>query len=69
MMHGSDFVIEDYDLAVVAPAKVMAMMIIDLLADGAAQAKKMLAQYKPPMTKQEYLDQVDAFFDQEMYQG
>ncbi len=69
MMHGSDFVIEDYDLAVITPAKVMAMMIIDLLADGAAVAKEMLADYKPPMAKQEYLDQVDAFFRQETYQG
>ena len=69
MMHGSDFVIEDYELAVVAPAKVMAMMIVDLLTDGAAAAREMMAEYRPPMTKQEYLSQVEGFLKEEEYQG
>lgn len=69
MLHGSDFVIEDYHLVVVTPAKVMAMMIIDLLADGAAMAKAMLAEYKPPMTKQEYLAQMDGLLKEETYEG
>jgi amidohydrolase len=69
MMHGSDFVIEDYQLAVVTPAKVMAMMIIDLLADDAKAAKELLAEYKPPMTKQEYLASMEDLLKQEEYQG
>jgi len=68
-MHGSDFVIEDYQLAVITPAKVMTMMIIDLLADGAVAAKEMLAEYKPPMTKQEYLASMENLLKQEEYQG
>ena len=69
MMHGSDFVIENYQLAVVTPAKVMAMMIIDLLADDAKTAKDILAEYKPPMTKQEYLASMEDLLKQEEYQG
>ena len=68
-LHGSDFVIEDYELAVVTPAKVMAMMIIDLLADGAAAAKEMLAAYKPPMTKDEYLESMENLLKVEEYEG
>jgi hypothetical protein len=68
-MHGSDFVIEDYQLAVITPAKVMTMMIIDLLANGAVAAKQMLAEYKPPMTKQEYLASMENLLKQEEYQG
>ncbi|MFC1950859.1 amidohydrolase [Chloroflexota bacterium] len=69
MMHGSDFLIEDYHLAVVTPAKVMAMMVIDLLADAAAAAKEKLGTYKPPMTKQQYLTQMEGLLKQETYEG
>jgi amidohydrolase len=69
MSHGSDFVIEDYNLAVVAPSKIMAMMVIDLLADGAAVAKEMIAEYKSPMTKQQYLASLEGLLKQEEYQG
>ncbi len=37
------------------PAKAMAMTTIDLLADGATLARQVLAQDKPPMTRDEYL--------------
>jgi hypothetical protein len=33
----------------------MAMTIVDLLADGASGARGILANYTPPMTKDEYL--------------
>jgi amidohydrolase len=69
MSHGSDFVIEDHELAVIVPAKIMAMMLIDLLADGAKGAKKMLAAYKPPMTKQEYLTSMEGLLKVEEYEG
>ena len=42
-------------LAYVLPAKLMAMTVIDLLADGASAARELLADYTPPMTKDEYL--------------
>ena len=53
--HGNDYVIVDYETAVVLPAKVMAMTVIDLLAEGAAKAKEVKATDRPPMTKDQYL--------------
>lgn len=53
--HGANYHIADPDVAYVAPAKVAAMTLIDLLADGAARAFKILQDFKPAMTKEEYL--------------
>jgi amidohydrolase len=53
--HGADYRIEDYTRAVANPAKVMAMTVIDLLADGAQQARRVQAEFKPRMTRSEYL--------------
>ncbi|MBI4608444.1 MAG: amidohydrolase [Candidatus Rokubacteria bacterium] len=53
--HAADFEIVDPVLAYVAPAKALAMMAVDLLVDGAAQAREILAGWKPRMTKEEYL--------------
>ncbi|MBT7289714.1 MAG: hypothetical protein HN837_04380, partial [Chloroflexi bacterium] len=58
---------EDYTLAVINPAKIMAMMIIDLLADGASCAKDVLAKNKPPMTKAQYLESMEALLKVEEY--
>lgn len=54
-LHTRDFELTDPELACIIPAKAMAMTVIDLLYDHAAQAKKILAQFKPVMTKEEYL--------------
>ena len=67
--HGSDYLIQDYQLAVINPAKVMAMAVIDLLADGAARGKEVLAKSKPRMTKQEYLASMESLLKEEEYEG
>lgn len=54
-LHTRDFNLVDADLACIVPAKAMAMTIIDLLFDGAKEAKDILANFKPVMTKEEYL--------------
>lgn len=54
--HSNQYVIEDYDKAVINPAKIMAMVLIDLLADGASQAKGILNRTKSPMTRNQYVD-------------
>jgi len=54
--HGADYVISDPEMAYIAPAKAAAMTLIDLLADGAAQGKQILAGFKPEMTKDAYLE-------------
>ena len=37
------------------PAKVMAMVVIDLLSDGGAKAKGVVETYRPQMKKSAYL--------------
>lgn len=53
--HGADYQVCDPDVAYIAPAKLAAMTIIDLLAEGAAQAQRVISGYRAPMTKEEYL--------------
>lgn len=67
--HGNDYIIEDYDFAVLNPAKIMAMTTIDLLADGAVKAKEVLQKHKAIMTKQEYLDLMESLRTEEEFSG
>jgi metal-dependent amidase/aminoacylase/carboxypeptidase family protein len=53
--HGANYVVQDYQLAVITAAKAMAATVVDLLADGAVRANKIIANHRPEMTRQEYL--------------
>ena len=53
--HGADYVVQDYNLAVITSAKAMAATVVDLLAEGAAQGGKIVAEHQPQMTRSEYL--------------
>jgi amidohydrolase len=53
--HGADYLVEDYDLGVITAARAMAGTVVDLLADGASAANRVLRGYEPPMAKSEYL--------------
>jgi amidohydrolase len=53
--HGADYAITDPRLAYLEPAKQLAMMAVDMLANGAAGARQVLAEGKPRMTREEYL--------------
>ena len=53
--HSSEYVITDYESAVIMPAKIMAMVVIDLLADGAKRAQEVKANHRPLMSKQAYV--------------
>jgi amidohydrolase len=53
--HGADYRIDDYTRAVANPAKAMAMTVVDLLANDARQARRVVAEFKPRMTRAEYL--------------
>ncbi|MAG37246.1 MAG: amidohydrolase [Dehalococcoidia bacterium] len=54
--HGNDYHIKDYETAVLLPAKVMAMAVIDLLAEDAQGARALLGEHKPRMSRKEYLE-------------
>jgi len=53
--HTRTFKVVDLDMVSVIPAKILAMTVIDLLWDGAAEAKRIKAEFKPVFTKDEYL--------------
>lgn len=54
-MHASDYAIADPELAYVVSAKLMAMSLVDLLADGAAGVAECQADFTPVYTKENYL--------------
>jgi amidohydrolase len=53
--HTRNYVLTDPELAFVTPAKAMAMTVVDLLADGAAEAVRIREQCPPKMTKEQWL--------------
>lgn len=67
--HPHDYQVVDYEAAVILPAKAMAMLVVDLLADGAVKGKEVLSRSKPQMTKQEYLALQAAMITEEEYEG
>jgi metal-dependent amidase/aminoacylase/carboxypeptidase family protein len=65
--HGVDYVVEDYDLAVLTSAKAMAMTVIDLLANGAQHAKTVKERYQAPLTKSAYLSLMRSMHEEATY--
>lgn len=53
-LHSVDYAVTDPETAHIKPAKLMAILAYRLLKDGAAEAKKTIAEYHPIMTKEEY---------------
>ncbi|NLY53908.1 MAG: amidohydrolase [Firmicutes bacterium] len=53
--HASDYAIADPELAYIVPTKLMAMSLVDLLADGAAGVAGCQADFEPVYTKESYL--------------
>ncbi|MBC2857156.1 amidohydrolase [Cetobacterium sp. 2A] len=54
-LHTREYQITDEELAYIVPAKAMALTVVDLLANEATKAKKILDNFKPTMTKEDYL--------------
>ena len=52
--HAADFAIADFQAAYVTPAKALARTIVDLLAEEAA-ARRILATFRPRLTREQYL--------------
>lgn len=65
--HGCDYVVQDYELAVLTAAKAMAMTVIDLLADGAKHARAIKANYQATLTKAQYLSLMRSMFEEASY--
>jgi amidohydrolase len=61
-LHSGDFRVVDFEAAVVLPAKVMAMAVIDLLAGGAEGGKDVMRRTPPLMSREEYIRNLDRYF-------
>lgn len=54
--HTRTYEVVDLDMVSVIPAKILAMTAIDLLWGDASEAKRIKAEFKPPYTKETYLE-------------
>ena len=54
-LHSKDYRIIDLEDAFITPVKMLACTVIDLLADGASEAARVKKNFKPEMTKDEYI--------------
>ena len=62
LLHTGDFHVVDFNAVVLLPAKAFAMMLVDLLADDAQEAKGILADFTPILTKEEYIAKMESYF-------
>ena len=66
-LHSSTFKVESFDDAVLAPARIVSRMVVDLLSNGAVRAAEISPASRPTLTKEMYLaylqnaDRVDHF--------
>jgi amidohydrolase len=67
--HAADYEIVDKRLAYVAPAKALARMVVDMLGDGGAGAREVLARAKPRLTREAYLALQRGMARREVYEG
>jgi amidohydrolase len=54
--HSNNYLVTDYEAAVVNPAKIMAMVIVDLLADGGEKGNEVIRGHRPAMNRLDYLN-------------
>jgi metal-dependent amidase/aminoacylase/carboxypeptidase family protein len=65
--HAADFGIADPRAAYVTPAAAMAWTIVDLLADGATEARRVLDEFQPKLDRQGYLRSMRSLARTERY--
>jgi amidohydrolase len=67
--HGADFHITEPEHAYLTPAKLLAMTVIDLLWDDAAPARRIIGDFRPAMSKDEYLAFARGLFKTERWRA
>ena len=67
--HSKDYMISDYERAVINPAKIMAMAVVDLLAEDGLKGKEVIQRSNPTMTKDEYVAFQRERAREELYDG
>lgn len=68
-LHTRDFETIDENIAYIMPAKAMALTVVDLLYSNADKAKKILDDFTPKMTKEEYLNFLESVDTVELFEG
>lgn len=67
-LHTKDFKVEDYEAALILPAKLMAMTVIDLLYDKGQEAKRVIDSYNPTFkSKDEYIEFLEGCFERKVH--
>jgi metal-dependent amidase/aminoacylase/carboxypeptidase family protein len=69
VMHGADFRVTDEEVAVMHPARALAMTVVDLLSNDAAGARKVLSTHRPRFSKEQYLAFVRGLARTETFDG
>ncbi|MBQ6408127.1 MAG: amidohydrolase, partial [Butyrivibrio sp.] len=64
--HGADFEVVDEELAYIQTAKVFALSAYRFLRDNAGVAKKIVKEFEPKLTKEEYIKLLDSFIKTEI---
>ncbi len=67
--HAADYEIVDPHLAYVMPARAMAVMVVDLLSDGARGAREVVANARPAMSRESYVAFQQSIRRREVYRG
>jgi amidohydrolase len=65
--HGVDYLVSDYEQAVINPAKALATSVIDLLSAGAVKAREVIARSPARMSKKEYVRLQEGRLTEELY--
>ena len=68
LSHGADYIVQDYQLAVLTAAKALAATAVDLLADGATLGRKVVSDHRPAMTKDKYLSFMRGLAKEELFE-
>ena len=66
-LHSVEYDVTDEELAYVTTAKIFALGAYRLLRDGAERAKDIVKNYNPPLTKEKYIEYMEALIKKETY--
>lgn len=66
-LHSVDFDIVDEELAYIVTAKIFALSAYRLLKNDAVKASEIIQDYKPVLTKEEYIKYMDSFIREETF--
>lgn len=61
-LHSKDFKVEDPYEAIILPAKLSGMTVIDLLSENAKQGKEIIRSHKGTLTKEEYIKKLEDYY-------